>query len=80
MLAYPFQEKIHPTCSYLRAFYWQAAPNFAYSFIKFEKRNVAYLFIPTYSMFPIIRTVFFTSVTVHKNTVRLIGNIEYLQK
>ena len=30
----------------------------------------------TYSMFPIKRTVFFTSVTVHKNTVRLIGNIE----
>ena len=29
-----------------------------------------------YSMFPIKRTVFFTSVTVHKNTVRLIGNIE----
>ena len=28
-----------------------------------------------YSMFPIKRTVFFTSVTVHKNTVRLIGNI-----
>ena len=28
-------------------------------------------------MFPIKRTVFFTSVTVHKNTVRLIGNIEY---
>ena len=27
-------------------------------------------------MFPIKRTVFFTSVTVHKNTVRLIGNIE----
>ena len=30
----------------------------------------------SYSMFPIKRTVFFTSVTVHKNTVRLIGNIE----
>ena len=29
-------------------------------------------------MFPIKRTVFFTSVTVHKNTVRLIGNIEYV--
>ena len=29
-----------------------------------------------YSMFPIKRTVFFTSVTVHKNTVRLIGNTE----
>ena len=28
-------------------------------------------------MFPIKRTVFFTSVTVHKNTVRLIRNIEY---
>ena len=28
-------------------------------------------------MFPIKRTVFFTSVTVHKNTVLLIGNIEY---
>ena len=31
-------------------------------------------------MFPIKRTVFFTSVTVHKNTVRLIGNIEYIQE
>ena len=29
-------------------------------------------------MFPIKRTVFFSSVTVVKNTVRLIGNIEYL--
>ena len=31
----------------------------------------------TYSMFPIKRTVFFSSVTLVKNTVRLIGNIEY---
>ena len=31
-----------------------------------------------YSMFPIKRTVFFSSVTVVKNTVRLIGNIELL--
>ena len=30
-----------------------------------------------YSMFPIKCTVFFTSVTVHKNTVSLIENIEY---
>ena len=29
-------------------------------------------------MFPIKRTVFFTSVKVHKNTVRLIGNIEFV--
>ena len=29
-------------------------------------------------MFPIKCTVFFTSVTVLKNTVRLIGNIEYV--
>ena len=28
-------------------------------------------------MFPIKRTVFFTTVTLLKNTVRLIGNIEY---
>ena len=28
-------------------------------------------------MFPIKRTVFFSTVAVHKNTVRLIGNIEY---
>jgi hypothetical protein len=28
-------------------------------------------------MFAIKRTVFFTSVTVHKNTVLLKGNIEY---
>ena len=32
-----------------------------------------------YSMFPFKRTVFFTSVSLHKNTVRLIGNIEYFQ-
>ena len=31
-----------------------------------------------YSMFPIKRTVFFSTVAVHKNTVHLIGNIEYL--
>ena len=31
-------------------------------------------------MFPIKRTVFFTSVSVHKNTVRLIGNIEYVNQ
>ena len=30
----------------------------------------------TYSMFPIKRTVFFSTVAVHKNMVRLIGNIE----
>ena len=30
-----------------------------------------------YSMFPIKRTVFFTTVTLLKNTVRLMGNIEY---
>ena len=29
-------------------------------------------------MFPIKRTVFFTTVTLLKNTVRLIGNIEYI--
>ena len=29
-------------------------------------------------MFPIKRTVFLCIVTVHKNTVRLIGNIEYI--
>ena len=29
-------------------------------------------------MFPIKRTVFLCTVTVHKNTVRLIGNIEYV--
>ena len=28
-------------------------------------------------MFPIKRTVFFSTVAVHKNTVHLIGNIEY---
>ena len=45
--------------------------------------NVMTLVIPyniktsKYSMFPIKRTVFFTTVSVHKNTVRLIGNIEY---
>ena len=30
-------------------------------------------------MFPIKRTVFFSSVTVVKNTVLLIGNIEYAE-
>ena len=51
MLAYSFQEKkkIHPTRSYLRAFYRQAAPNFAYSFIKFEEKIPAYSFIWAYS-------------------------------
>ena len=29
-----------------------------------------------YSMFPIKRTIFFTCVTVHKDTVPLIGNKE----
>ena len=32
-----------------------------------------------YSMFPIKRTVFFTSVTVHKNTVRLTDHGTYPQ-
>ena len=32
----------------------------------------------TYSMFPIKRTVFLCSETLVKNTVRLIGNIEYM--
>ena len=31
-----------------------------------------------YSMFPIKRTVFLCTVTLVKNTVRLIGNIEYI--
>ena len=38
------RKKIHPTRSYLRAFYRQASPNFAYSFIKFEEKIPA-LFI-----------------------------------
>ena len=39
MLAYSFQGKrIHPIRSYLRAFYRQAAPTFAYSFIKIEEK------------------------------------------
>ena len=40
--------KIHPTHSYLRPFYRQAAPNFAYSFIKFEEKIPVYLFISAY--------------------------------
>ena len=32
--------------------------------------------LQSYSMFPIKRTVFLTSLTVHKNTVHLIANIE----
>ena len=31
-------------------------------------------------MFPIKCTVFLCTVTVHKNTVRLIGNVEYVGK
>jgi hypothetical protein len=42
------RKKIHPTRSYLRAFYRQAAPNFAYSFIKFEEKIPVYLFISAY--------------------------------
>ena len=30
------------------------------------------------TLFPIKRTVFLCTVTVHKNMVRLIGNIEYV--
>jgi hypothetical protein len=42
------KKKIHPTCSHLRAFYRQAAPNFAYSFIKFEEKfQPTRLFQPT---------------------------------
>jgi hypothetical protein len=44
-----FKKKIHPTRSYLRAFYRQAAPNFAFSFIKFEVKIPAYSFISAYS-------------------------------
>ena len=33
--------------------------------------------VRSYSMFPIKRTVFLCTATVLKNTVRLIGNIEY---
>ena len=49
MLAYSFQGKrIHPTRSYLRAFYRQAAPNFAYSFIILKKKfQPIRLFQPT---------------------------------
>ena len=38
MLAYSFQEKNPPSHSYLRAFYRQAAPNFAYLFIIFDEK------------------------------------------
>ena len=50
MLAYSFQEKIYPTRFYLRAFYRQAASNFAYSFIKFEEKIPTYSFISAYSI------------------------------
>ena len=43
------RKKIYSTCSYLRAFHRQAAPNFTYSFIKFEVKIPAYLFISAYS-------------------------------
>ena len=41
-------KEIHPTGSYLRAFYRQAAPNFAYFFIKFEVKIPAYSFVSAY--------------------------------
>ena len=34
--------------------------------------------VSSYSIVPIKRTVFFSTVTVGKNTVRLIGTIEYI--
>ena len=55
MLAYSFQEKNPPTCFYLRAFYRQAAPNFAYSFIKFEEKIPAYSFVSAYLFIRVLR-------------------------
>jgi hypothetical protein len=47
MFAYFFQEKIHPTRSYLRESYRQEAPNFVYLFIDiYEKFQPTYSFIP----------------------------------
>jgi hypothetical protein len=59
MLAYSFQGKIHPTRFYLRAFYRQAAPNFAYSFIKFEEKNPAYSFIRELRVGPLVEKLYF---------------------
>jgi hypothetical protein len=55
MLSYSFQEKNPP--SYLRAFYRQAAPNFACSSIKFEEKIPAYSFISAYSFIRELRVV-----------------------
>ena len=41
-----------------------------------ENSTLTLIQLLTYSMFPIKCTVFFSTVTVLKNTVRLIGNIE----
>ena len=51
-----------------------------YDHIKFEVslhfRGIWPTVCHAYSLFSIKRTIFFTTVTVVKNTVRLIGNIE----
>ena len=56
MLAYSFEEKKkHLTRSFLRAFYRQASPNFAYLFIKFEEIIPACSFITAYSFIKELR-------------------------
>ena len=51
-------KKTPPTCSYLSAFYRQAAPNFAYSFNKFEEKIPVYSFISAYLFIRELRILF----------------------
>ena len=70
-----FPEKLRPLRLEVAEICWgcwkqpQAHKNF------FHNKNL--VFLNSYSMFPIKCTVFFSTVTVGKNTVRLIGTIEY---
>ena len=50
-------ERLYPTRSYLWVFYRQAAPNFAYSFIKFEKKIPAYSLTSAYLFIRELRVV-----------------------
>ena len=66
------KKKIQPsTCSYLRAFYRQATPNFAYSFIEFEE-----IFQPTYSyIFWNLDTFYFHNQPIEFISVFWLNNI-----
>ena len=64
-----FKKKIHPTCSYLRAFYRQAAPKFAYSFINFVEIIPVCSFILAYSFIRKLRLTEYlcqTKIILHR--------------